>query len=493
MRVAEPIILLALGLLLALVPIFHSLELPPDMVLVIFLPVLLFWEALNSSVRSLRIFIRGILLTSTVLVVVTAAAVAAVAHAMGLDWPEAWVLGAAVAPTDATVVAAMGRLLPNRTLAVLRSESLLNDGTALVVFAVSLAAASNAKHVTTGEVALDFLISIGGALGAGLLTAFAAFWVQQRLREPLHYNMVLVLVPFVAYLLGEAVHASGVLAVVTAGLYLARVSPRHIDARRRAPAQGFWNISTFLLNGALFVLVGVQLPSVVQGLHTVQIATAILLGLALLVTLFVVRFGFLVVSAYLIRALDRRPQQRKLRVSNRARLVSAMCGFRGAVSLAMALSVPQGLASRDVIVFATAVAVFGTIVIQGLALPAVVRWAKLPKDDSAAEETKQAEVAGYRAALNALPELARANEIHDDVAERVRMELKGNLAAAGESQDGEAEASENAERYAQLRLALIDVRRRAVVSLRDQGKIDDEVLLDMQPRLDVEELRWVRE
>lgn len=261
LRLPAPVPLLFLGIAIAFIPHFREVGVPPSVVLFLFLPALLFWESLTSSVRSLRTFVRPILLTSTVLVAITAFAVAWVAHLFGVPWRSAWLLGAAIAPTDATVVASMGSLLPRRTLAVLRSESLLNDGTALVVYSVAMAAATEPETgVEPAHIALRFVISIVGGIAAGLLTGWVVMFVRRRLVSPMHDNAVLVLTPFVAYLLAEQIEASGVLAVVTAGLYLMRTAPGTIGAHPRTQSTGFWSVTNFLLNGSLFVLVGLRMP-----------------------------------------------------------------------------------------------------------------------------------------------------------------------------------------------------------------------------------------
>jgi CPA1 family monovalent cation:H+ antiporter len=495
--VAVPVALLAAGLLLTAIPDFRDVGLPPEMVLLLFLPALLFWESLTTSAREIRRFLRGIILSGTLLVVATAAAVAVVAHAFGLSWGTAWLIGAAVAPTDATAVAALGRMLPHRQMTVLRAESLINDGTALVLYGLALDFVTGEGDVGAAHVAGLFTLSFVGGTAVGLGAGWVIFQARRHIAEPLLGNVVSVLTPFATYLLAEKIHASGVLAVVTCGLFMARVAPLAISAQTRQQAMSFWNLTTFLLNGALFVLVGMQLPAVVDDLSSAALGTGVLVTAAVYVTVLLARFGFVTVTIYLIRAIDRRPQQRQLRTTARGRIVSTAAGFRGAVSLAVALAVPTTLqggtdsAARDMIVFVTAGVVVASLVVQGLALPHVIRWARLSEDTSVGEELRLAKRIATQAALERLPDIAAELGVDDDVVDGVRAEYEEHLAVAmADEQDGDP--ADSARRHGQnhdLRLALIAVKRQSVVRLRDDRVIDDTVLRQIQSRLDIEEVR----
>lgn len=491
-----PIVLVAAGLGLAALPFVGTVELPAEVVLVLFLPVLLFWESLTMSAREMRRYIRGITLTGVLLVIVTAAAVAVVGHALGLAWGTAWIIGAAVAPTDATAVAAMGRGLPRRTMVILRAESLINDGTALVIYALAVGLVTGEETLSAVHVASLFTVSFFGGILIGLAAGYGIFALRRRVHDPMVNNVILLLTPFVVYFLAEEVHASGVLAVVTCGLLWARISPAVVSASARQRATPFWSLTTFVLNGALFVLIGLELPVAAGGLVGSGIGTAILVTVAVHLTTIVTRFLFLVVSAYLIRLLDRRPSQRALRTTNRARAVSAVAGFRGAVSLAVALSVPATLAgeafpARDMIVFVTAGVVVNTLLFQGLALPFVIRWAGLPEDHSARDELEAATRAADSEALAALPELADELGVGDATVDRLRREYADRLAESCHDQttSGEASTTYGRRREAELRLALLSHQRSTVIRLRDEGRIDDAVLRQLQARLDLEEIR----
>lgn len=219
--VPAPVVLVGLGSLLSLVPALAGVRLPPEAVLLIFLPVLLYWDALTTSLREIRRLFRGILLTGTVLVVVTAAAIATVLHALGVPWGVAWIIGAALGPTDATAVAALGRGLPRRMRVVLQAESLINDATALVVYALAVGTATGQIEPTLTTAGGRLAVSFLGGVAVGLATGWVMFRVRRALHEPRLVNLSSLVTPLLAYLVAEEVHASGVLAVVVAGLFMA--------------------------------------------------------------------------------------------------------------------------------------------------------------------------------------------------------------------------------------------------------------------------------
>ena len=497
-RIAPPVLLLAAGALLAVVPQLREVHLPPQVVLLLFLPALLWWESLNTSLRDIRRSLRGIVLVSTLLVVATAAAVAATVHALGLAWEPAWVLGAALAPTDATAVGVLAKVLPRQTTTILRAESLVNDGTALVLYGLAVAVTAGSEHVSAPHVTRLFVVSYAGGAVIGLATAAAATAVRRRLDDPLLENVVILLTPFLAYLLAEEIDASGVLAVVVAGLVMSETGPRVGHAAARQQTVGSWSLATYLLNGALFVLVGLELPSAVRGLTSVDLARGLLAVVAVSVVLVVVRFAFLWVSARIIRLLDRRPSQRLRRVSDRSRVVSALAGFRGAVSLAAALAVPQTIDTggafpgRDFIVFVTA-GVIAVTLAQSLLLPPVVRWARLPDTSTVEQERRHAETRATEDALAALPDLGQAAGVAPDVVEQLAQEYRQHLQVL--RVDGSLEDESALRQHEQdtaLRLAALGHKRATVLQLRDQQQIDDTVLRQVQARLDLEELRLSR-
>ncbi|MFZ7086827.1 Na+/H+ antiporter [Curtobacterium sp. RRHDQ10] len=557
-RVASPLVLLVLGALVGFVPGLGEVQLSSDVVLLLFLPALLYWESLNTSLREIRSNLRTISLLAVGLVLATAAVVAVIAHAFGLSWALAIVLGAVIAPTDPTAVASVAGRLPRRVITTLRAESLVNDGTALVLYGVAVTAVVSGSGIDVGAAVVRFFASYGLGIAVGLAVGYGVFVVRRYIGNRLLENTLSVLTPFLAYLPAEALGVSGVVAVVTAGLLLTQLGPSVIDAHARVQGAGFWQVTTYLLNGTLFVLVGLEFHRTLRVVLHDDWVTAV--GLALLCTLAVigVRIVWVNTTPYASRLLDRRESQRGTLMPFRARLPIAWAGFRGAVSLAAALGVPtmttagHAVDDRDLVIFATFTVIAVTLVLEGLTMPAVVRWADLPDDPREAREEISAERAALHGALDVLDETAsrigspdgvRSDLQHDMERRLQRLErdarehdesaehdpsIHGNPAGtdvlddvgdtdAGGSGGGPVDESSAADATASdrthgadllddeaaelqrerddeqaeiaLRLELLGAKRRAVLDLRKRRAIDDEVVRRIQTRFDVEEIR----
>ncbi|HEV7628468.1 MAG TPA: Na+/H+ antiporter, partial [Streptomyces sp.] len=486
---SEPVLLLLGGVLIGAIPEFPSIHLPSDVVLLIFLPPLLYAETLTISLQQIRANLRVIVLLSVGLVLVTTVTVASTAHGFGLAWPIAFVLGAVLAPTDATAVASVARGMPRRMLTVMRAESLINDGTALVVFAVAVEIAIGETTFGWGSALWRFALSYAGGLGIGAVVALLVIAVRQRIHDPAVESGLSVLTPFAAYLPAELAGVSGVLAVVVCGLIMSRMSPLLIRASSRTRTLAFWGVAAFLLNGSLFVLVGVQLPSALLGLQSLTPHQAAALAAAVVGVVIGTRLLYLNVTPYVIRAVDRRPQQRARRTSVRERVPGAWGGVRGGVSLAAALAVPvlagdgSRLVGRDVIVFVTAIVIMATLILQGQTLPTVIRWSRLPPDPDEDAEELLARRRVVETALEELPDEAARLGTPQYVTDRLAQELREH--AEELSQDSEATHHTEHE----LRGALLRVERTALVALRDTHRIDDAVLRRVEANLDAEELR----
>ena len=498
--VAPPILLLLGGVLLGFVPALREVEIPPEAVLLLFLPVLLYWESFTSSLREIRGNLRLIVLLSTVLVAGTAAAVAVAAHAAGLPWGPAWVLGAALAPTDATAVGVLGRGLQRRLASTLRSESLVNDGTALVIYALAVGVTTGEDHLSLGHIGGLFALAYLGGAPIGLVVTWLGLQLRKRLDDPFQHNVLALVTPLTAYLIAEYVDASGVLAVVVSGLTVSRVAPRAFPAHVRQYVGTVMGFITDLANAALFVMIGLQAQSAVRGLTTVDVPHALITVALVSVAVIGARFVWLFTTPYLIRALDRRPRQRLLRMGPKARTVMAMAGFRGAVSLAAALAVPQTLSNgspfpgRDLIIFATAGVIGVTLLLQAPLLPRVVKWADLGVDQAAGQERRTARIAAAEEALTALPELARELGSEEELVAQLRAEYDHRLQPLRGEHDGQMmDAGQDRERKdADLRLALLAREHHTVVRLRDRAEIDDAVLQQIEADLDLERIQLHR-
>jgi Na+/H+ antiporter len=489
-HIPAPLLQLILGLVSGFIPAVRDIHLPSAVVLVLFLPALLFWEALTTPLREVRRDIRVILLLSTLLVVVTAFGVAGVGVALGWGGMAALVLGAALAPTDATAVGGLARALPHRNITQLRAESLVNDGTALVLFTITIGIAVSGVPYTglsvTGLVLLAYLG--GGAVGlaAGLLGA----QMLRRLHDAVTSNTALVLIPFAAFLAAEQIHASGVIAVVVAGLILSQASPRAGSPQSRQQMFSFWTLTTRGLNGALFVLIGIEAQSAIRAVPAGAIPALLLFCVLAWVVILVIRFAFQMITAWMLRLLDRRPSQRSRRMSHRARVVSTVAGFRGAVSLAVALAVPVGVAGRAEIIFVATGVVILTLIVQGMLLPVAIRWARFEPDTVMAGELAHAQRATTLAALRSVSALAARTRVPDPVRDRIAGEYRERLARMNSAADQADPALWAAdEHYARLGLAVLEHKRAVLIRLRDEKTISDTTLRILQTRLDRDALR----
>ncbi|MEU1628076.1 Na+/H+ antiporter [Streptomyces sp. NPDC020096] len=492
LRWNEPVLLVAGGCLIGLIPDFRRLVLPPDVVLLLFLPPLLYWESLTTSLREIRTNVRGIMLLSTGLVLATATAVAAVGHARGLSWPLAFVLGAVVAPTDAIAVTAVARGLPRRIRTILRTESLINDGTALALYAVVVGAAVRGQTLSWSGTAARFLLTYVGGVVIGAACAAVVVALRRRLCDRAVESALGVLTPFATYLPAQALGVSGVLAVVTCGLILSQAGPKVIGAGARVQITAFWEVSTFILNSALFLLVGIQTPAIVSAIRSVSLGHAVVTASLVSGVVIGTRLLWLYSVPYLIRAVDRRPVQRTLRSGARQRFPVAWSGVRGAVSLAAALAVPattshgQPLAGHGLLVFTAVTVILVTLVVQGTTMPAAVRWSGLRGDPDEATEERRAHRQIAAAALEALPHHASRLKTPQRTYEAIQSELRQYAA----EDTGPPDTTDPGVRAGlELRRALIGVKRSALIRLRDQRSIDDIVLRRLQSVLDSEEIR----
>jgi len=495
-----PILLVLGGLLLGFLPGLPAVELPPELVLVVFLPPLLYQAAFFSSLRDLRADLRAISLTAVGLVLATMVAVAATVHALvdGLSWAVAFTLGAIVSPTDALAATAVARRLgaPRRLVTVLEGESLVNDATALVAYRIAVAAAVGGSFVVW-EAGLRFVAGVAGGVAVGLIVGWLVAVVRRRLEDPPAEIVLTLVTGYASYLPAERLEVSGVLAAVTAGLFVGWRAPELASPTTRLLAFSFWEILVYLLNAVLFLLVGLQLQPILEQVTGRSVAT--LLGLAALVSAVVIaiRFVWSFTVPYLVRALDRRPGQVARRVGARARLISSWSGMRGAVSLAAALALPletdsgQPFPERELILFVTFGVIFVTLVVQGLTLPALIRRLGVHDDGAEQREELQARLGATDAALARLEELAVEEWTRDDTVERLRglyqFRRRRLKARAGIFEDDGYEDRSLA--YQRLVRELLEAQRHAIIRLRNQGVIGDGVMHRVERELDLEDSR----
>ena len=499
-RIPYPILLVLAGLAISFIPGMPTLELPPEVVLVAVLPPLLYYSAYSTSLRDLRQNARAISLLAIGLVIATTCAVAVVAHELidGFSWSAAFVLGAVVSPTDPLAATKITRRLgvPRRIIAVIEGESLVNDGSALVLYKVAVTAVV-AGTFSVWEASLRFVWSIAGGVGIGLIVGFVVAEVRRRLDSaPLEVTIALM-TGYFAFIPAAAVGASGVLAVVTAGVYLGWLTPELTSVQTRLQGAGVWEILAFVINALLFALVGLQLSHILDELT--GMSTASLIGDALLVTATVVvtRIAWIPINAYLPRFLFRRIRERDPYPPFSYAMVVAWTGMRGAVSLAAALALPlttnagRPFDERNLIIFLTFGVILGTLVVQGLTLPALIQSLQLEDDGSAEREENKARIHAADAALARLEELAVEEWVRDDTAERMRgfYGFRRNRFSSRFDDGADGSIEERSQNYQRLRRELLEAERAAIVDLRRQRVINDDVMHRLERDLDLEDAR----
>jgi CPA1 family monovalent cation:H+ antiporter len=499
LRIPYPILLVLGGLVLGFAPGVPELSLPPDVVLVGVLPPLLYSAAYGTGLRELRQNLRPISLLAVGLVTATTVSVAVVSHyAIGLSWAAGAVLGAIVSPTDPLAAAEIGRRLgvPRRPLAIVEGESLVNDGTALVLFKFAVAA------VVTGTFSLlhasaSFVWTVVGGIAIGLAIGYAIRVLRRNLDNPPLEVMIAFLTGYFTFLPAMAAGASGVLASVTAGVYMGWHTPELTTVETRLQGRAFWSMFTFIVNALLFGLVGLQLRPILDRLS--GYTTPQLIGYAAAVAGVVIatRIVWVVPLTYLPRLLFPKIKARDPYPPWQQPAFVCWTGMRGAVTLAAALAIPLAthagapFESRDLIVFLAFSVVFATLVVQGLSMPLVIRALGLEDDGLSVKEEAKARIHAADAAIARLGELVDDGVVRADTAERLRgayqFRQRRFRARFDDGDDGAIE--EQSQQYQRARRELLEAERSAIVALRNEGRIAEEVMHRLQRDLDLEDSR----
>ena len=504
-RVPYPILLVIGGLAIGFVPAVPDIELDPDIVLLVFLPPLLYAAAFFSNLRELRLNARPIGLLAIGLVVVTTLAVAAVAHwAIGLEWQVAFVLGAIVSPTDAVAPATILRRLgvPRRVVTIVEGENLTNDWTALVTYKFAVAAVLTGSF-SLAEAGPEFVLTGVGGVAIGVAGGLAIAAVRRRLDDPPTEITISLLTPYAVYLPAEELGLSGVIAAVTVGIVLGWRASELTTHTTRLQTYAIWEILQFLLNAVLFLLIGLQLHTALDALD--ERDGGELLGYAVLVSAVVIAVR--IAWVYGLSALDRRVRREIVGPRDgdgwKEVTLVAWASMRGAVSLAAALAIPlqtdtgAPFPERDLILFLTFSVIIATLVLQGLAFPLVIRALDLDEDTSDADEELAARIEIAYAALDRIEQLTGDDRVPDDTLERVRnlydyrrRRFSSRLDDQG-PEDG-FDYEQRAGLYRRVMNEVIDAQRAALRRLRDSGEITDEVRRNVEHELDLEQARLER-
>jgi Na+/H+ antiporter len=486
-NVPYPVVLVVGGLLLGLIPGLPVPDLDPDIVFFAFLPPLLYAAAFQASAYELRANVMAISRLAIGLVLGTVVAIAAVSHYVaGIPWAPAFVLGAVLGPTDPVSAAAVVRRLgaPTRIETILEGEALVNDGTGLTAYKIALGAAG-AASVSAGHAVVEFvLVAVGGiAIGA------AVGWVAARLRiaarEPSIDVVLSILTPFAAYVPAEKVGASGVLAVVTAGVYVGTRSLELAHAGARLRTLAFWQSSEFLLNSLLFLLVGLQVTRIFGDIEGARLGTLAAQAALIAAVAIAVRFAWM----FVIPEIADLSVIGRSYTSRRERVALAWSGMRGAVSLAAALAIPlDAFAQRDLVIFLAYGAVLITLVLPGLTLAPLIGRLGLSQSGERRRQEVEARMRLTNAALERLDELAEHGH-EDEVVDRLRDRyqsrldrLRDRLESAGGHPDHGIDAAE-------AQIAVLDHERDILHEMRRERAFPADLLRSLEAELDVDEAR----
>jgi Na+/H+ antiporter len=485
-KVPAPIVLVLGGLAIAFVPGLPDVELDPDTIFLLFLPPLVYAAGWRTSPLELRAVMRPLGLLAIALVFITAAVVAVVAHALvpELSWAEAAILGAVLAPTDAPAATAIFRRLgaPERVRLLVEGESMINDGTALVLYRIAVGVAAGGAF-TFGGAALEFIGVAAGGIVVGLAVGVLSDLVIRRQSESDLAIMLSVLTAYGAYIGAEELHVSGILAAVVAGLYAGYRSPHSLDADVRLNAVAFWNVLVFGLEITLFVLLGLQLPEIVDTLEQSSsgVGELLLPVAAIAVASIAVRLAF--VFAMRGDAGESAGQ----------RFAVGWSGMRGAVSLAAALAVPLSVDGRPQIIFLTFALILITLVGQGLSLPFVIRALGLEQPRRWSDEEAVARMEAAQSALDRIDEMEGEERASEGQLQRLRDLYRARFrmcqaVLGGEDPEAAAREQRIAD-YGQLRRELIGIEREELLVLRGTGRLRHETMRQIERDLDLEEAR----
>jgi CPA1 family monovalent cation:H+ antiporter len=505
LKVPYPIVLVLAGLLISFVPHMPRIPLDPSLVFLIFLPPLLYSAAWTTSWREFRHNLVLISLLAIGLVGFTVWGVAEFSEHFitALDWKSGFLLGAVVATTDAIAATSIAHSigLPRRIVDILEGESLLNDATGLLALELGVGIIMQGEAPSIGGGILRLLYLIVGGVGIGLLIGVVVGWLENFIDNGPIEIVVSLVVPYAAYLAGEHVRASGVLAVVTCGLYLSRKSATFFSPGVRIQVLAVWDALNFILNGIVFVLIGLQLPYVVAGIRgEYGLRTLLEYGAIFSVILIALRMIWVFPAVKIASSLRRWTGHMEKQPQPREIFVIGWTGMRGVLALAAAISVPATLASgtpfasRNLIVFLAFCVILVTLVVQGLTLPSLIRILGLAGATGMSVEEKEARRIALEEAISYLEEGRKQRgdgffHAFDDLLDRYQHRLA--LVKTGHDEEDEKNGAGTYRQVIEVAEGAVRAEPRAIIRLRDEGRISDDVLRTMERELDLEESRYL--
>ena len=481
------------GLALGFVPGLPRLTLEPELVLLVFLPPLLFEAAVETPARDLRTDVGPIVRLSVILVLLTMLAVAIVGRfVIGLDWAAAFTLGAIVGPTDAIAATSIFRRLgiPRRASTLVEGESLFNDATALVAYRTALVAATGAATFVLSDAVAGFAAAVVGGIAIGVAIGAVATIVLRWLDNPPVEVLLSLVIPFAAYLPADRLGLSGVLAAVTAGLLVGSRLGTILGPQTRILWLSTWKMVGFVLNGFAFVLIGLELPVILGELGGRSIGEVALIVLLVCGAVVLTRLAYVHIASHIPNSTRQQIAQVSPELGRRLTWVVGWSGLRGVVSLAAALALPHDFPERNLILLITFAVILVTLVGQGLTLPRLVRWARIEGVDLDGDELTLARTAAYKAGLEELERLRTSGVGHGELLDRLEGGLQDRTDhLATEDMTETAERAQERLEHEQIQRSVIDAQRAAVIDLRDRRQINDRTLRLIERDLDLEELR----
>jgi len=484
---AYPIFLVIGGLALGLLPHVPRVELDPEVIFLIVLPPLLYIAAFYTPLTSLRANLFTISSLAVGLVIASAGTVAVVAHALipGLTWPVAFVLGAIVAPPDAVAATAVTARLavPRQVVTILEGESLLNDATALTMYSIGLAVAAG-RVFSPSAAGVTFTTALVGGCLLGVVVGWLIAHIRASIEDTPVEMTISLLTPYAAFLPAERVGASAVIATVAAGLYLGHRGSQIMGADARLTGRAVWDTITFLLNGFVFIIMGLEIPLLLRGLTLAEAVRLVGIGAVVTVTLVVVRALWIGATVLLPQGLRGRAD------AFACSLVLSWAGMRGVVSLAAALALPLTVPARDAVIIVTVTVIVLTLVGQGLTLPRVIRALGLGRDTGLREEEARARAALLEAATRRVDELYPVWPGHRPLLDQLRETYRHRSEHVERQRDahGDSEDQELIE-HREIRRTVIDAEREVLLRMRADGEINDPLLRELERELDLEERR----
>jgi len=483
--------------MLGLIPGLPRVVLDPELVFLFFLPPLLYPAALFTSWRDFRANLRPIFLLAVGLVLFTIVSVGFLAHYFVEDFPLAagFVLGAIISPPDAIAAMAIAsRLgLPRRIITILEGESLVNDATALVALRFAVASAATGTFSLSHASGQFLYVSLGGVL-LGLAVGYITFRIQKPIDDPPIEITLSLLTPFVSYLSAEQFGVSGVLAVVSTGLYHGWRIPEFTTSRTRLQAAPVWEMVEFLLNGFIFLLIGLQVPEILRHLAHRSLPQLFWYAFLISVAVIVLRIIWVFPATYLPRLIFRKMCARDPYPNWRHVTIVAWTGMRGVVSLAAALALPEKFPGRDLILFLTFTVILATLVIQGLSLPSIIRALGIKDDRATAREEREARLRANQAAVARLEEIARSTQNSPEALLHMRAEYEDRIKQLQNSDEETDDLGHGlySASYEALARDTLKVERSTILQLRNEEIINDEVLRRIQKDIDLAEARLRR-